>query len=279
MTSDPWSDRAAVIAFYGIDGSVEAMRSFYHQGIEIFETLGYPVEKMAVQGPGFSGNYTMFKRTHPKLQKVGFNAITAFELAVLLPNTWDPMVDFLIYTSCEVDKQIAYIAVNSSVSRLPSETMETIAQGAIQCLKPVYGIGYNREYKIGPTFYVRGAGYIGAPDVKMPISGPELEEEVRHGHWGRLGIQKHVYREGVIRDVYPWNFLTTPHLEARVGNCSLHDWIQQDAQRGHLKLLNQGVWLWEVAESNIPIIRPDLWDPDIIFKPTNYFNACDRTLP
>lgn len=272
ITSDKLSDSASVIVFHGIDSSVEAISCFYVQAINIFEMLGYPVEKMAVKEPGFSGNYTTFKRTHPKLQKVGFNSITAFQIATLLPNKFDPMFDFLIYVRCRVDKQLAYIAVNSSVLSLPSEAMYNVAQGAIHCLKPIYGIGYNRDYKVGPTFYVSGIGYVGGPDVEMPSSGPEYEEEVRHSHWGGVGIERQVYREGVIRDVYPWNFLTTPHLEARVGNLSLQTWIQQDEQRGHLKLLNENVWLWEVAESNISTVRSELWDTEVIFKQTNYFD-------
>lgn len=272
INSDKLSDSASVIALHGIDCSVEAIRCFYGQGIDIFETLGYPVEKMAIKGPGFSGNYTTFKRTHPKLQKVGFNSITDFQLAAILPNMFDPMIEFLIYIRCQVNKQLAYIAVNSSVLSLPSEAMYNIAQGAIHCLKPVYGIGYNREYKFGPAFYAGGTSYVRGLDLIDPFDKSKEEEEVRHGHWGLLGVQKQVYREGVIRDVYPWNFLTTPHLEARVGNFSLQDWIQQDEQRGHLKLLNENVWLWEVAESNISTIRSELWDTEVIFKQTNYFD-------
>lgn len=83
-------------------------------------------------------------------------------------------------------------------------------------------------------------------------------------------MDRQVYREGVLRDVYPWNFLTASHLTAQVNNMVLQDWIQQDEQRGQLKPLNDDVWLWEVNEENILAVRYTLWDAGIIFNWKNY---------
>lgn len=261
-----FSDEVSVIAFYGIDPSPEAIRCFYLQALNWFEVLGYPIERMAVEGPGFSGNYRTFKRTHPKLQKVGFSSINSFSLAALLPDGKFPLFDFLIDITCITDnKPVAYIAVNSSLLRLPSEAMFRMADSAIECLKPIYGIGYRRSRQDGPTLYVVGIGQgIG------PSSGKAYEEAVRHGHWGRLGMDRQVYREGVLRDVYPWNFLAVPHLTAQVNNRVLQDWIQEDEQRGHLKPLNDDVWLWEVNEENRLAVRSTLWNAGIIFNWKNY---------
>lgn len=262
-----FSDEVSVIAFYGIDPSPEAIRCFYLQALNWFEALGYSIDMMAVEGPGFSGQYRTFKRTHPKLQKAGFSSITSFSLATLLPDGKDPLFDFLIDIACRTDNRlVAYIAVNSGVLKLPSEAMSRMADSAIACLKPIYGIGYKRSRQDGPTLYVVGIGQGG----REVLTGAAYEEAVRHGHWGRLGVKRQVYREGVIRDVYPWNFLTASHLTAQVNNRVLQDWIQEDEQRGHLKPLNDDVWLWEVNEENRLAVRSTLWNAGIIFNWKNY---------
>jgi hypothetical protein len=81
---------------------------------------------------------------------------------------------------------------------------------------------------------------------------------------------KQVFREGLLRDVYPWNFLTLPQLTRQVRGIALEQWIQRDARRGKLGLLCDGVSLWEVAEANIPEIRQELRQAHVIFDWRKY---------
>lgn len=268
ITDSRFSDKCSVIAFYGISPNTKAINTFYKQAVGCFENLGYTIDKVAIEGKGFSGNYTTFNRTHSKLQKIGFGSITSFSLASLMPAGKDPLFHFLIDIACRTDdKLVAYIAVNSSILNVPSAPIYDIAKSTIQSLSPIYGIGYERSLKDGPTLYVVGIGQGGE------LTGAAYEEAVRHGHWGRLGLNRQVYREGIMRDVYLWNFLTIPHLESKVNNTSLQNWIQQDQQRGHLELINDGTWLWEVSETNILTVRSTLWDAGIIFNWRNYLKA------
>ena len=267
------SENYSVTAFYGIDASSTSANSFYKTVVHWCAQVGYPPEKIVVHGSGYSGKYVSFNRTNSKLQKVGFDGVQDFEIYSLRPGAKKTMFDYYIdvifngesENNGKFESSYAAIAVSSHISTLSSDSLLPLVQAMIQSLKPVYGIGYTRQRKDGPLLYVVGIG-----QGIRPTSGPEYEEAVRHAHWGRLGMRRQIYREGTIRDVYPWNFLTTPHLEAEINGSSLQQWIQQDINRGSLSLLNDGVWLWDVAEPNIPGVRSTLWDAGIIFNWRNY---------
>jgi hypothetical protein len=142
--------------------------------------------------------------------------------------------------------------------------MLSIARPVAQALKPVYGIGYTREHRLGPELYaigiVQGLG----------LSGPEDEEALIISKWSYIGMVNQVYRDGLLRDVYPWNFLTQPQLSRPVGAVSLQEWIQSDPRHGTLSVLCDRVCLWEVSEADIPDIRQKLRQADVIFDWRKY---------
>lgn len=265
--SDTSLEEYSVIAFYGVDSSSIAAANFYGTVTHWCQQLGYPPEKIVVHGPGHSGKCVSFSRINSRLQKVGFDGIQDFEIYSLPSNAKYPMFDYCIDAIYNNDSQSSYAAIAASphLLQLCTDSTFSLAQTIIQDLKPIYGIGYTRERREGPLLYVIGIGQgIG------PSSGEAYEKRVEEGHWGGLGMERQVYREGVIRDVYPWNFLTNPHLEAKVNNISLQDWIQQDEIRGNLCPLHNGMWLWKVAKQNILTIRSTLWEAKIIFNWKNY---------
>lgn len=264
VTSD--DTEYSVLAFYGIDLSTKTVENFYTDAIKYFEYFGCSVDKVVVCGDGFSGRYTTLRRTHLKLQKFGFSTVTSFYLYSIKEGK-DPINDYIvevIYRK-ERGRHFVSIAVQSEVASLKTQLMVAVAKSAIQSLKPAYGIGFKRNRKDGPSFYVVGISRGGGSRTEE-----EYEKELHDARWGDIGMVKQVYINGIIRDVYPWNFLTTSHLKARVNDSSLQHWIQQDPSRGSLSSIGNSVWLWEVLEPNIPIVRSTLWNTGIIFNWRNY---------
>jgi len=68
-----------------------------------------------------------------------------------------------------------------------------------------------------------------------------------------------------LRDVYQWNFLTKRQLGMQVCECSLEQWVAKNDQRGHIEALNDRVSLWEVAETNLEMVRKYLHEAGVIF--------------
>jgi len=137
----------------------------------------------------------------------------------------------------------------------------------IKSIKPAYGIGYPRQRRMGPTMYVRGICQGFGPQgwgIRSEMSSEETAEADKISRWGN-GMTAEVWKRGLLRDVYLWNFLSDPHLRMTIGTVSLEQWIRADGRRGQLESLDAGLWFWEVAAANLEPVRMALVAANIIF--------------
>jgi hypothetical protein len=253
------------LVFYGTANDGLAVSRFYDFMVPWYESLGYLPNKSLVSGQGFSGKWISFKHNNSKLAKQGFEAINNFELASVPDDSESPMYDYFISTSYmgDLDLSCTIISTNCAISNILGKCHDPLLQSLIETLKPSYGIGYLRELRKGPILYALG---IGQGREIEEYSGAAYEEGVRHSHWGGAGMQKEIYREGVIRDIYPWNLLNNKHLDFPIDGIPFRQWIQGDRNRGSLTALTDECWLWEISEAAISGIRPILWNSGIIFN-------------
>jgi hypothetical protein len=63
---------------------------------------------------------------------------------------------------------------------------------------------------------------------------------------------------GMLRDIYPLNFLSKAHLENQIKGLPFDQWVAADPVRGTLKPLTNSMWSWRVEEDNISTIREAL---------------------
>jgi hypothetical protein len=96
------------------------------------------------------------------------------------------------------------------------------------------------------------------------MSSEETAEADKISRWGN-GMTAEVWKRGLLRDVYLWNFLSDPHLRMTIGTVSLEQWIRADGRRGQLESLDAGLWFWEVAAANLEPVRMALVAANIIF--------------
>jgi len=80
-----------------------------------------------------------------------------------------------------------------------------------------------------------------------------------------------LWRQGVLRGIYPWNFLNAAQLDMSVDGMSLRHWIEKDPHRGKLELLNDGLFLWEIANAHLPSVGQVLQKAEIIFDWRKYY--------
>ena len=85
-----------------------------------------------------------------------------------------------------------------------------------------------------------------------PADTPEGD---RMAAWGMTGRDERVYDKGLLRDVYPWSFLTASQFAAPIDGVPLWKWIEQDARRGTISEFMPGTMLWEVPDDRIADVR------------------------
>jgi hypothetical protein len=257
------SEACSAVAFYGIEPSAKAAEGFCHTVVKWFNELGYPPDRIGVTGPGHSGRKVSFARGSAKLRETGFEGVTDVELVCYVTNTPSGERAYLLTAIYDGrgESADAHFVARSSLAKLSPTSMLPIARNLAHDLKPAYGIGYTREYRFGPDWYAMGINHSGG----AVLTGEAYEEARNVSRWCDLGMVKQVWRGGLLRDVYPWNFLTAPHLDATVDGRPLRDWIRQDAQRGSLTDVTDAVVLWDVPEESIPEVRSRLKEAHVLF--------------
>jgi hypothetical protein len=266
------SKRMTVIAFYGLNPKAHGLRDVYESVLRWSDSVGDPPNRLGVHGLGFGGKMRDFSRTDSKLRKAGFESIESFDLESVSAAPESSSVagtrgaaDAAWEASVSLTFNYGYLACSTKVAKLDS-SMRSIAESFIKHLRPSYGIGYYRERRLGPGYYAIGLAY------GLDTAGPEYEEGLNIGRWGDIACMKQLYREGLLRDIYPWNFLTEPHVRRRIGGQPLRSWIRSHPNRGRLQELDHNAALWTVSKSERTSVRRALWKAGLIFNWRNHLD-------
>jgi len=261
ITRKQLAEECSALAFYGIRPNPKAAEAFYRAMVEWFHQLGYPPTMAGVGGPGFGDRMGSFRGANAKLQKRGFRKVRSFDLEATFPD--DPRSDRRDYHvaahyNAERDSLSADVIARSSLATLSAKSLLPIARAMVRELKPDYGFGFTREYQWEPAFYVLGINTEYYANGSFHQAVEDDDEAGQNAEWSLTGMSEQVYRKGILRDIYRWNFLTRPQLKRRVGKSTLERWIRQDPRRGALGAFEGNMVLWEVNKRNIPGIRTAL---------------------
>lgn len=259
-----FSDEASAVAFYGLIADETGVARFYRTAVDWFNALGFPPEKLSVHGPGHVRNWVSFERADARLHKNGFAGVTALTITSMVPGGEVPTLDYVLTASLSLKYSFAVVVCRSSVITLSEESMLTEIRALARAVKPEYGIGYKRDMHLGPLFYAIGLGQ------GLGFSDADREEAMRITRWGDIGMKRRVFHEGILRDVYPWNFLNAAQRSSSVGGVSLEGWIDGDPRRGKLTPFVDDLALWAVDEPGRPEVRDVLAQAGIIFDWRRY---------
>ena len=250
---------AAAFAFYGLKNP-KSIDSYYNAVVQWFSEKDCLPDKLSVNGKGFSGKPTAFKRTNERLLNTGFQDVESLSIIAMLEDGEYPLTDWKMTATLSVGK-CSYIILGINSANAGLNDSSDIVQTTAKLMKPCYGIGYYREMEFGPSLYAIGINY-GMHDV---FSGPEYDKKLKISHWGSVGMNEAVYERGLLRDIYPENFLTKPHLSRTVSGIPLKKWIAEHTNRGKLTTITDQMTLWSIDDSEIDQVRDSLKDEDIIF--------------
>ena len=256
------SDDCSALAFYGFRPGARAVEGFYRTMVGWFGQLGHPPDKAGVTAPGFGSKLGSFERFNTKLEKTGFGKVGGVNLIATTPGAKDWGSDYYLTASYDDELLVATIVARSSLATLSAASLLPVAREVAEFLKPVYGIGFTRACELDPEGYSIGM----VVDRDEPTD-EELDEEARIAAWSETLFEDKVYRKGILRDLYPWNFLTKPHLAKMVNGVPLDEWIRQGTRRGTVGEFTAGMSFWEVARKDIPEIRQTLRAAGLILEP------------
>jgi hypothetical protein len=256
------SDECSAIAFYGIAPGVRTLEGVYQAVARWFEGVGYRPDRAAVGTPGLKPRWTTLRGAERKLKGLSDRSVASFELVSLLPGARIPQNDYFLVASASLKYSYVDLVCRSSIARLSRAALLPIASQIAETVEPAYGIGFCRPHHLGPPMYAIGIVQgLGLPSQRTAAEDAEASSI---SHWGD-GVFARVWEKGLLRDVYPWNFLMAAQLEAQVEGTPLKRWIAANEARGQLEPFVGGLWFWELANDHIPAVRQALERADLIF--------------
>lgn len=115
-----------------------------------------------------------------------------------------------------------------------------------------YGIGYSLPFQDGPDLYALGM----STGSDYTPEGNRAADRTCAWFRERIGQNRHL--QGYLRDVYPLNVISQPHLDKQVQGMPLREWIIASPERGTLRPLAGGAWLWRIEENQVVPIQAEL---------------------
>jgi hypothetical protein len=264
-SQQPTDSDVAVVAFYGFDYSEERVKACLERSLDWFKSLGFNEGGLGYRKAGKLRQIS--KLTPKKAGRFTFDEVTHFNLFAVAESSELVWYDFNLATGFDGEYASrcnnAYIAAFHTIATIGCDSLSDVARDFVTILEPGYGIGFLLPQILGPISYVHG--FTAGPADYVAV-GEEYEEEVRICRWPDVGLENEVYRHGIIRDVYPLNYLNKSQLERPVNGIPLQAWIEQEARRGSIEKFSDGLWLWTVPRDEIPEIRRILKASDAVFN-------------
>jgi hypothetical protein len=247
------------IALYGIDAKRELSEGAWNEVIKWMVSHDASPELCSLHGKGFAGKPTEFSRGSSRLASRGFKGIEAWFLFSLIPGATIPTRDWRVHCGVDLAIDCCFLVCDPDVACFASEELMSLLRSLVSIYNPKYGIGFERERRLGPDSYCVGLAQ------GLRSSGSEYEEAINITRWGMRGIQDRVFERGVLRDVYRWNLINSTHLARNLsGGIDLKSWIR--AGHGQLDGMTSDTWLWTIEPEDIPGIRETLTQAQLIFR-------------
>jgi hypothetical protein len=256
-----------VIAAYGLRAA--QVKRFHESTLKSFNELGRRVDRISIRGPDWATKMIDFARGEAKLRRQGFDSITSITCVALCDGGKMPLVDWDAYSSISLERG-SYCVMGLSTAGLvrATERMIDTARWMVDEVRPVYAIAFLGNRAEGPSLYAIGLNFGG-----RILAGDDYERQLAVSRWADMGMPNEVYEEGLLRDVYPWNFLTDAQLSHRAGDETLRAWIEGKPYRGVLRPFHRDVMLWEVPAPTIPLVRGELQSLGRIFDWRRHANG------
>jgi len=265
------SGDTVLVSAYGLDTNADSLKEFYDLLVFWLKSIQCTPDKISVDGPGFSGEIISFKRGDSKLRKIGFSKVTEFSFYVLDSDAKIPLTQSRAFASVDFDttrrKTNFTVSVRKPATFLDDIGFVNLQQDAVRMLRPKYGFSCEMPHQVCPQLYAVGLIYATRDEVG---DDSNREEELAVNRWANIGMGESVFEQGIIREVYPRNYLAEVHLENSIDGQTLRSWITSNPSHGELQPVSNEITLWSVEVTQIPKVREALWSAGIIFNWRSY---------
>lgn len=246
------SNICACLALYDWEGEIDTVQ-FHDLAKDFFAANGVLPKVCGVPQPDGSSRNTSYTIMAERLRSEPLQAANGLALYHTLPDYaqlifgWDVAAGL----SFVLGKMMVFCC-DQTIRSLDLNYFEAMLDRIGQFVTLRYGIGYLRSFELGPSIYAYGMV------TGLGFSREEMSERDRIASWLHERMENNRQLTGYLRDIYPLNVISEPHLAQPVEGKPLRDWIDESPQRGELRGLPGGAWRWRIEESNVEQVRAAL---------------------
>jgi len=235
------------VAIYDWKGEIDPLQ-WYRTAVEYFQALGVEPDLGSFGRTAKKKRPIQFKSLNKKILSADSSNIESITLYLTIPDYVQLVFGWTVTAGFSIGgrTKTVFFCFDDTVRTFDHGfLLELIGELSESC-EVTYGIAYQRPFELGPAAYALGA-----------VVGLDYGDEDAHliGDWfrERMGRNRHV--RGLLRDVYPLNFLSRPHLETPVDGQPLADWIEAAPGRGELAPFADGLWCWSIPQQSLEDLR------------------------
>ena len=273
------------LAFYGIKSGVEGMRAFHETVTAWLRVIGLSPDQVVIGRPGQGDIAGDLAHVTSALAEAGFTGVESEEITVSPEDSEATTTQFVVNATCS-DGRYAVVAVRGTVANYTNGRLVSLAQGLIEALSPSYGFGHHMGLFLDPQLYALGK----IPRLFQMFQPPEDEEDEEDEddpgdvrdisraliedsdkgleqivQWGKMAMPMELYRKGILRDFYPWNFLNKAQQSAPIEGVTLEQWIKADRSRGKIGPAPCDLAFWAIEPDRVDEIKALLKRNKLIF--------------
>ena len=210
-----WDHWCVSIALYDWDGAID-LKKFSEFASSFFAANKVSPDVAHLTSKGRDRNANTSKTVERLLKQDVLANADCLELLHTIPDYaqlifgWDVQTEVL-----NVNGRTIYFGCDKALAGIDLEFLEEVIGQFSQIVQLRYGIGYVKQFEFGPCVYahgmVSGLGY----------SREDLIKADRIGAWFRERMAGNRHLAGLLRDVYPLNVISEPHLQQRVAGLPL----------------------------------------------------------
>jgi hypothetical protein len=281
------------LALYGIESGVERMRSFHETVTAWLRGIGLSPDQVLIGRPGLGDISGDLASVTSALDGAGFTGVESEEITVSPEDSKETTTQFVVNATCS-DGRYAVVAVRGTVANYTNGRLVSLAQGLIEALCPSYGYGHHMALFLEPQLYALGK----IPRLFQMFGPPEDEEDEESEddpadvrdisraliedpdksleqivQWGKMAMPMELWRKGILRDFYPWNFLNKAQRSAPMEGVTLEEWIKADRFRGKIGPAPCDLAFWAIEPNRIDEIKPVLKRNKVIFDYRDFVHS------
>jgi hypothetical protein len=253
------TDLRATVALFGPPLTAEVVRSLYRFSADLFSKLGYPGNVYSISRGDSHGKYRRLTNQAERL--LARDNLTGASLSYVPPSE----TNLAGAGWLAADAGLGQFIFDGKVDLIDLNAVVAKVVPAVASVYPAtYGFGYVLDAAYGPRFHAAGIIYARQADWGKVPPLPQ-DEEKRCSRW--FYQREDILAAGLLRDVYPLNYLTEIHSSKSLDGTPLFDWIARDPARGTLTQVRPGVWLWRVPEDRCKEVGERLQAAGLLIDP------------